>query len=152
MHGFILCSPEVSFVIQRWPIAYDSDLWFPVSPHKNFFWNVDVVGQWPSVRETWRILNLTELENNGIANWRPDTALWCCLTTWSQYSGESTSMHWSCTIGQTTQCNIRMSLCSCFSALCDFAQWKSLLSSPTDAQQLPRELFPTPSCSTSLQT
>lgn len=153
MHGFKLCSPKISFVIQRWPITCHSDFWFPICPHKNFCWNVHVVGQWPSVRETWRILYLMELEsNNIIANWCHDTTLWCCLTTLSQYSGERASMYWSCTIRQTTQCNIRMSLCSYFPALDDFVQWKYLLSSPTDAPQLLRELFISPSYSTSFQS
>lgn len=148
-------------VLLRFPLQFRDDLLltiltfdFPSPPQKkNFCWRVQVVGQWPSVREAWRIFHLMELEsNNIIANWCPDTALWCCLTTLSQHSGESTSMYWRCTIRQTTQCNIRMSLCSYFWALFDFVQWKCLLSSPTDAQQLPRELFLSPSYSTSWQS
>ena len=151
MHGFKLCFAKISFVIQRWPVAYDSDFWFPISHHKIFCWNGHVVGQWPSVRKTWKILYLMELESdNVIGNWCPDTALWRCLRTLPQYWGGSASVDWSCTIRQTTQCNIRVSLCSDSSALCDSVQWNYLLASPTGAQQLPRELFLSPSYSTSL--
>lgn len=89
-----------------------------------------------------KIYYLMELENNIIIASRcPDTRLLCCLTTLSQHSGGSASMIWSFTIRQTTQHAIRMWWCSYFSALHDSVQWKYLLSSPTEAQQLPRELF-----------
>lgn len=91
------------------------------------------------MRETWKILYLMELKsNNIIANWCPNTALQCCLTTLSQNSGWSVSMCWNGTTRQITQRTIRMSLCRYFSDLCEFVQ---MFSSPNDAASCQESCF-----------
>lgn len=90
-----------------------------------------------------KIYYLMELENNDIiTNWCPDTTLLCCLTTLSQHSGGNESISWSCTTRQTTQCEIRMSLCSYFSALSDSVEWKYLLSPPRGSTAAKRAVSP----------
>lgn len=79
--------------------------------HKSFYWYTHVVGQWPSVRETSKIPDLTELESNNL------TAKWCICGFVSHFCHNTRAGVQASTEAAPESKYIGMSLLSYFSAL-----------------------------------